>query len=78
MNLMSEQAMSNNIRHAQYRSNAITNLSDQRGFMRPTAMQQQQQMQLYLCSSNTRSSHYNDTEAEVMLKAKKMARKNLF
>ena len=64
---MSEQAMSNNIRHAQYRSNAITNLSDQRGFMRPMAMQQQQQMQSQLQSRSAKSIGYNDTEAEVIL-----------
>jgi len=78
MQMMSEQAMSNNIGFAQYRSTALSKMVDSRGMVKPEAMNQQQQMQNDLLMRNANMSDYNDTEAEVMLKCKKVARKNLF
>ena len=78
MQMMSEQAMSNNIGFAQYRSTALSKMVDSRGMVKPEAMNQQQQMQNDLLMRNVNMSDYNHTEAEVMLKCKKVARKNLF
>jgi hypothetical protein len=78
MQMMSEQAMSNNIGFAQYRSTALSKMVDSRGMVKPETMNQQQQMQNDLLMRNANMSDYNDTEAEVMLKCKKVARKNLF
>jgi hypothetical protein len=79
MQMMSNQAMSNNIGYAQFRSNAMNKMARGNPKMAlPSAMIQQQQMQSNLFMRNANISSYNDTEADVMLKCKKMARKNLF
>lgn len=78
MQMMSDQAMSNNIGFAQFRSNAVKNLATNGSMAVPRQMMQQQQMQSNLFMRNANMSSYNDTEADVMLKCKKIARKNLF
>ena len=78
MHMMSDQVMSNNIGMTQFRSTAITNFSNSRGINIPQNMQQQQQMQQSFIERKADFNNLLDTEADLMLKCKKITRKNLF